>query len=182
MHHRRNNTGFTLVEIALALLVLGIGILSVVALFSSGLDANSKATEETQAALFADNVLNGLRSQSLRAAESNTWESFWNRFMDGSTNISSAAPGAWKTPPVVVGDGNLYTNIYATYAFHADTNTSIVHHALRYKLDVELHTPASTWTTNRANVTLFVWPGEYGATALKDGSVFYSEFNRFGEL
>ena len=56
-------SGFTLVEIALALLIVSVGLLSVFSLFPAGMTSNRKAIDETHAAFFADDVLNGLKAQ-----------------------------------------------------------------------------------------------------------------------
>jgi len=52
-HHRSRQTGFTLVEILLALLVLSVGLLGVLALFPVGIDSARRAVESTRSATIA---------------------------------------------------------------------------------------------------------------------------------
>ena len=56
--------GFTLVEVALSLLVISVGIVVLVGLFPAGLKANKASIDETRMALFAEEVLNGVRAAS----------------------------------------------------------------------------------------------------------------------
>ncbi len=56
--------GFTLVEIALAMLVISVGIVAILGLFPSGLEAGRRAENETRIALFAEDVLQGYKALS----------------------------------------------------------------------------------------------------------------------
>jgi len=60
---RARRAGFSLVETALAVAVVGIGILGVIGLFPAGLEMNRRAVNETYGALFAESVLYGVRAQ-----------------------------------------------------------------------------------------------------------------------
>ena len=77
MIYGQRDKGFTLVEVALALLVMAIGVLAVFSLLSAGLDASARAVDDTHAAMFADSVFNSLKSLSLNwgevEAKSNKW-------------------------------------------------------------------------------------------------------------
>ncbi len=53
--------GFSMVEVALALLVVSVGLTAIFGLFPSATTANKRAIQDTQIGLFADYVLNGLR-------------------------------------------------------------------------------------------------------------------------
>lgn len=57
----RKKGGFTLIEIALALVVIAIGLMGILSLVSVGLDSNLKSEHETRSALFAEECLNALR-------------------------------------------------------------------------------------------------------------------------
>ncbi len=54
--------GFNLVEVSLAVFVLSLGLLAVFGLFPAGLGMADNARQETQATIFADYVLGGLRA------------------------------------------------------------------------------------------------------------------------
>ena len=57
-------SGFSLVEIVLAILVLSIGVLVVIGLFPSGLQQSKKSIDETRAAMFAEQVLNSVKAKA----------------------------------------------------------------------------------------------------------------------
>ena len=56
--------GFTLLEVMVALAILGIGIVTVLELFSGSLRLGVKASRYTQAAIYAQNVMNRFFSQN----------------------------------------------------------------------------------------------------------------------
>ncbi len=60
----RRKRGFSLVEVCLAMLVVGLGLLSIFGLFPTGLAASEDAEADTTASLFANQVLNGLQAQA----------------------------------------------------------------------------------------------------------------------
>jgi len=57
------HAGFSLVETALAVGVVGIGLIGLVGLYPAGLEMSRRAVQETYGGLFAEAVLNGLRAQ-----------------------------------------------------------------------------------------------------------------------
>ena len=56
--------GFTLLEVMVALAILGLGIVTVLELFSGSLRLGVKASRHTQAAIYAQNVMSRFFSQS----------------------------------------------------------------------------------------------------------------------
>lgn len=188
-------SGFTLVEVALAVVVVALGILAVFGLLSAGLDQSSKAIAETEAAIFADNVFHGLGAISLALADIPTtvtnypWEAFWRAASFGMTNIPVTAPDAWEPvgASVVETDGLIHTNEYVsrTPTFRG-SSVSVKNHFMRYSLSVQLRdavpgggSKAGLWT-NRASCSLRVWRGRFGE--LKEPIVFYEEFTNPGDL
>lgn len=171
--------GLIMVEVALAMVVLAVGVLAVFILFSTGLDTQTKASSDTQAALFAESVFNTLRAESALASEAtNGWEDFWGEFAQGDRSVAVAAEGVWAGPGMVIGaHGVLYTNVYTNYSIRLHIETNIVDHALRYQMNV-----APDFPTNRAEVTLRVWEGVFGPTNGNDTAVFYTEFDDPGNL
>ena len=167
-----------MIEAALAIVVLAVGVLAVFVLFSAGLDTKTRASGDTQAALFADGVFDTLRAESAAASEQERWEGFWGAFADGTTNIPVAAAGVWVDSNMVVRAGGLYTNVYS---IPVGGTTTIVDHALRYQLLAEPEPPDSSWT-NRVNVTLKVWEGMFGATNGDSMAAFYTEIDNPGRL
>lgn len=64
---KRNARGFTLIEVLVAMVILGIGILGVTILFPAALRDSQRASGTTVAAVYADSVIDVLRAQGYRA-------------------------------------------------------------------------------------------------------------------
>ena len=62
LQQRRFETGFTLVEVLVALVVLSIGLLGVAGLQLVGLRGNLSASSRTQATYFADDIIDRMRA------------------------------------------------------------------------------------------------------------------------
>ncbi len=73
------NAGFSLVEVSLAILVAGVGLMAVFALFPSGLDAGRAAGQDVRAAQFAESFFGTLRAQAPRG----TWETLPDSNLSG---------------------------------------------------------------------------------------------------
>jgi Tfp pilus assembly protein PilV len=171
----KSRSAFTLIEIALAILLIALGILAMFSLLGAGLDTSNKASADAQAAIFADSVFNSLRAESQRAAEAElnnahpeSWTNFWISFKDGTTNIPVAFTELWESNMVIRGDG-LQTAVFGNVGTH------IVNHALRYTIAVQ---PRS----RSADVLLNIWDGQFGQTGDTNALIFYSEFRKEGDL
>jgi type II secretory pathway pseudopilin PulG len=70
MMKRFNNSGFTLIEVTFALLLMTLGLFSIFHLFPSGLRASVDANAYTRQAMFAEDCFASIRA---RAAKSNEW-------------------------------------------------------------------------------------------------------------
>jgi prepilin-type N-terminal cleavage/methylation domain-containing protein len=176
-----HNRGFTLVEIALALLVFSLGVLSVFLLFGRALDRETDALSYTRMALFGDSVLESLQSKSeylTETASSNEWVQFWEDLSDGQTQIVCAAAssnGVWEGEMSVAADG-LQTNFYYAYPLHGQNATGLLSHIIRYRMSVDVSGLAEDADEDLARVTLKVWEGEFGRIVDEDGVSFYTEF------
>lgn len=157
---------FSLVEVCLAILVLSIGMLALLSMFTAGLHQNKRSIDDTTAAFFAEEVFNGL----LAASEGDLVEDkiSWYAIGASITNLIVAAESAWGNPPEtldVIMDNKIHTNIYQ---FSDDTN--IVNQSFRYSLNVERKDRCTK------SASLCIYPGEFGST--NDPYVFYmSIFN-----
>ncbi len=162
-------------EIALALLVTSIGLLGMFALFPAGVQMNKTAIDETQAALFAEQVLNGVKAQ---AATSD-----WN-LVKNNINLPPPTPDVWIQPNSLrVGvTQNSYppthpnycdTLIYKTKGALAGDSNEYIDFGVRYRLEID-KIPNSF----RYAVRLMVRPGQYGTT---NTYVFYTELYNHGQ-
>lgn len=89
--------GFSLVEVCLAVLVVGLGLMSIFAMFPTGLAASESAAADTETGLFAEQVLWGLQAASAELSRSTNW-SDWNankfvvKDVDDTTEITMIPP------------------------------------------------------------------------------------------
>ena len=152
-------SGFSLVEISLALLIIGVGMLAILGLFPAGLDQNVRSIGDTHAALFAQEVFSSMRVQS----ETN-WAS-----LDSSATYAVSGSSNWFGPDAldVKLDNEIHVNIYS----HVDSsNVFFVDHAFRYQI---------TLTNDGFRIksaALRFWAGEFGTAS--NPALFYSEFYR----
>ena len=100
MMNRR--AGFSLVEVALAIMVIAVGLLSVFGLFPHGMESSRRALDETRAATFAEDTFNSLRVM----AQTSDWASLTHRF-------SIPAPDWWGNTYVWANHPYVLTNIYS---------------------------------------------------------------------
>jgi len=63
-HGQRGKRGFSLVEVSLAVLVVGLGILSIFGLFPTGLAASVDAAADTDTGLFANWAMTWIKAQA----------------------------------------------------------------------------------------------------------------------
>ena len=153
--------GFTLVEVALAVLAVGLGLITVFGLFPAGLQNASDDATDTRAGLFAGAVLSELRGAAVTNTTTVAWDNFINNTpslsVEGMTlTVNGAAPVAVKFPnkPAVADSPENY---------------------LRYTLSITtaLSGPPKTYAA-----TLVTCDGQYGAFSTQN--VFYTEFPFMG--
>jgi prepilin-type N-terminal cleavage/methylation domain-containing protein len=163
--------GFTLIEIALALLVTSIGLLALFGLFPVGLEANKAAADETRTAMFAEEVLNGVRAQAALQP--------WNAIA-ANIRLPPPTPDVWSDPDnlrvVVTGGGadNFETLVFeklGTRATASGQRESYRDFGVRYRLEIQ------DIDAYRKAVRLKVRPGEFGTT---NTYVFYTELYNSG--
>lgn len=155
----RRARGFTLVEVSLAILVVGLGLLAVFSLFPSGMNLSKSASDDTQAAMFAEEALNGMRAKIDGSA------SVWSNLSSSWQNVPTM--GMWTNANLLIitnTHGLIRTNIYKSWGGEED--------ALRYSLQF-----GTQYVDRVKSARLRVWAGRYGRT---DNPVeFYTEFYNF---
>lgn len=154
--------GFTLVEIALALLVVSVGLVAVMGLFPTGLSTNRQALDETQAVLFAEEVFSGLQASAMVTP----WEQIQ------SIELEPAGWANWDNRYdlfIQITGNSTLTNRYRVEVPGED---SYQNHAIRYRLRME---PIGS---RRMGVYLEVAPGEGGGRWFP----FYTEIFNHGRM
>ena len=192
-NHPNPRSAFTLVEIALATLVLSLGLLTLFGLGRLAMENAARAENETRTALFADNIFSSLRSVSedlCATGGPSAWAVFWTGFSNGTIPLPIPLPEAtaFSNPKnfsdQVWGNGSWCTNFfYARPDIHGpSTNAPISEWGVRFALEVELTNDfvAVPGTTNQARVTLHVAPGAYGT--ISESRTFFTLFTEHGTL
>ena len=148
MSWRANRGGFSLIEVSLAVLVVGLGLLSIFGLFPAGLKMSEDSIADTRAAMFAEYVFSDMREKAA-AAQWNEWNAAalkpdFISVLDAIQPIRFT-PGQSPTAPSQPHDPD----------------------CLRYRLHIENDGPKTA--------TLEVWDGQFGPTNTVQG-VFYTAF------
>lgn len=158
--------GFTLIEIALALLVASIGLMGILGLFPAGLQMSKSAVDETQAALFAETVLNGVRAQAATSR--------WDRIRNG-IDLPAPTPDVWNNPDQlrVRPTGNSFATLhYETPGSMSGGGSAYRDFSIRYRLQIV------DIDGLRKAVYLDVMPGEFGNSVTNE---FYMELYNHGQ-
>jgi len=198
---RGQRHGFTLMEVAIAVLVVGVGVLALFALISSGMDASARAIADTHAAMLASGIFNGLRAMAAtnaQAAAQNNNYSTWTNFWIGVSNAApvwAPAPQAWVPPPWTNFLYAVSTNRPVLLVFENQSqrglagNLGIQNFVVTYWLSVRPKPTTdfpSTWSA-----MLWIWPGrrnfdirnnEQWKKASSEALKFYTEFPCSGTL
>ncbi|HMP90587.1 MAG TPA: prepilin-type N-terminal cleavage/methylation domain-containing protein [Kiritimatiellia bacterium] len=158
---KHNREGFSLVEVALALMVTSLGMMAVFSLFPAGMSMNKRAIDDTQLSLFADDLFNGLRTA--------VWHENWSTLNPNNIRVTPTATSVWHTAggrlpaKIGVGEGVLIYE-FAEYP--------VVDLALNYKLDAGFVDNA---TRNRIYFRLELWNGEFKPANNVPPQLFYTE-------
>ena len=123
--------GFSLVEVALALLVASVGLMSVMSLFPVGMDASKKAIDESQCALFAEEIINGFRAQS--ELTNVTWSAL------DTLELERCTKHIWKDP-----DEKFKVGSSGGYIEYQYNGSDIVEYAIKYQISVGAGQKAGT--------------------------------------
>ncbi len=151
-----NKEAFTLVEVALATLVVGLGLLTIFSLFPSGLRAAEEATGDTRCGLFAEVMMNGLQANGMSVTN---WDDWCDRsWMYGELRFK-----------VLPGAATINTGVVSEVVFPQGGTDW-----LRYRLTLDLS------NSNRYWAVLEVEDGRFPSGILVYPSKFYTEFPYMG--
>lgn len=177
-----SQTGYSLVEVTLALLVVAIGLTATFALFPEGLRATRAAVDDTEIAMFAEYVFTTLDLTA--AKKGGNYGSGWsiNDTDDFKSLMLSRYASAAKFQ--LEADGNVHTFYWipdyygmASGDYQATELRDFWTSAFTYVLDIAVSTWKGYGTGVPAYAVLKVWPGEYpgGVTPKGEPRVFYRE-------
>jgi hypothetical protein len=193
-----------LIELAVAAMVIAIGLLALLGLAHIGERAVADAENETRAALFADEIFTTLRLYSDQVsthADHQGWLDFWTRVSKGELifpvamnpdemdRLEDTDWRQWGLSPTLVADGTgldaqIHTNVWA---FEEDQ--SVPDFAFQYRLmisrpisggGVPFLQPGDSFPTNTVWATLHVWNGKHRRHA--EPFTFYTHFGDPGGL
>ena len=104
--HRRPR-GFSLIEVLLAIFILGIGIIGIAALFPAGIAQQQRSVDDVMGPIVANNALSILRSK-LRQNDFGSWEDFGFPYPPEYQQMPSGGqiPGdwLWRRPAIMYAD------------------------------------------------------------------------------
>lgn len=153
---RRRSSGFSLIEVTLALLVVGVGLLALLGLFPVGLRESGLATADTSQSIFANGVLNAIHAN---AAE-----------------ITNKVD--WVNPSLTAFTHDIYSGI-STGAVQTIVNANgIPGNIIRYKLDIGYVDPAKY---NQVIRYAAIRVAENKFSNIDNNPVYYTEFRYGGE-
>ncbi len=170
---KNRKDGFSLIEVNMAVLVVGLGILVLFGLFPAGLREGENGALDTHCALFAESVLEGLRQEA--HSESNPW--LWSE---------------WAKLDVFINNFTVDFNgvtIKGSNSQNADGSTvssalefpqgAVPKTYIRYIMEISGKEDGLTRAVN-----LWVWSGEYSSgddKTFKRQSEWYSTKYVYGE-
>lgn len=150
----QNRAGFTLIEVNMALLVVGLGLVALLGLFPVGLRESGLASADTTEAIFATRVLNAIQGNAGEITKWTDWESN-DSFTQGIKIDSTPLKGDGKVQKIINANG-------------------VAGNVIRYVLNLG----AVTDTGNRIRyAAIRVADDEY--SAVTNNVVYYTEF-RYG--
>ena len=163
--------GFSLVEVCLAIAVVGIGLLGVFSLFPAGLQMNKRNTDATVSAMFAEDVFHRLHAT-----------------FDGNIAYWDGDVADWKTLEVPITARTFWSNEGDTIKFSDKINSveyvtdkdgpnELKHIALRYhcRFYDDGDFPRVRWAR------LAVWNGEFGSSNDSNAYIFTTAFYDYGQ-
>jgi prepilin-type N-terminal cleavage/methylation domain-containing protein len=126
----RRRRGFSLIEVNMALLVVGIGLSALLGLFPAALRESGLATADTAQAMFADQVLNMLHANAASITNWSAWNSGFGGFI---TNTTAEVTDDARVPV----QGGTYHTLIGDGVSHTIDNYLVAHNSIEYRLTFE---------------------------------------------
>lgn len=163
-------SGYSLVEISLALLVIAVGFLTAFALFPEGLNQARRSVQETEIAAFAGFVFSGLDLET--AITNDTWSSTFEAGLELMHSHSLQLAGQPRVR--VFNNWNTISNFWWIPNFYAGPQLKLYQYKtalFTYNLRI-----GSIPGRDARYARLEVWPGQYATRPAWPGKVFYREY------
>lgn len=148
----KKKSGFSLIEVNMAVLVIGLGILVLFGLFPAGLREGENGMVDTHCALFAESVLEGLRGEVHNNANFTNWNN-WRNIGSFIIAVNGANIGLSKPIKCSNAKDKDGRTVSTALLFPANSNPESY---IRYIMEVSGDQDGMTRTVN-----LWVWSGEY---------------------
>lgn len=177
MNHACNmdKTGFSLVEVNLAIVLIAVGMLTLFTLFPVGLRESEYSVMDTHEASFADNMMSAMKGNAMDISSYEDWldmETFCYLLVDGTEpRLVTPTPGTaqgWPADTIYVGE----LSGIGTGVPYPDVN--LVKYAprlIRYRLIVK---SVGSGPSQKYHIELWVRSGKYGQLE-ETSSVFMTE-------
>ncbi len=170
---RNRRGGFTLIETALALLAIGLGLMAIFGLGRIGLQTTKESDNDTRCVQMADAVFETLREYNARFVDSTrtnsasgSWFQQWQSVIANTQQIPFPAVANMNASP------NRVLKVYTQFASTYDENAlSLLDWNPRYELAIEPNNASYVaGDVNMLLVTLVIYP---------DGDTYSSEYRFF---
>ncbi len=172
-----SRSGFSLVEVSLAMLVVALGVMTVFALFPQALDSGRRATEAGEVACFASYVFSAMEAVDV---STNAWR--FSTFGNVNIQKTHALAEVFGNQPILeehdASDPGFFFWTPSWYGNEADDYWAIAKYAVAsftYTLEYGDGPAGQT-----KYVRLEVWPGDKRAQVssgqFRRGTVFYREY------
>lgn len=164
------SSGFSLIEIILAMVVIGIGAITILGLFPSGMKANKASIDETEASIFAEETFGMYRT--LLRNSTNLWSSIENLNEDDAPAAKNKE--LWKDASdlIAIPDNNINTVKFQRKDREGND------HTLRYQFEIDAL--ASDHSGRTKTMKLWIWPNEFGDSPQTNALFFYSTIYNHG--
>ena len=139
--HERRTTGFTLIEVLLAMLLFSVGFFALFGIFPHALNQNKRSMDVTKAALFAESVNAGIQGNAMNITS-------WSVWTDPDELQSQLSANLW---PQVVMDGttnavqfpstNLLHGTWLRYRFDITSDASNIFQTIGLYIDMGTNGP-----------------------------------------
>ena len=176
---KTRNRAFTLIETALAMLAIGLGLLGLFGLGRLGLHSNKETEHEQRCVLMADAVFETLREYNARFVEEartnhmqQSWDDLWKNTVSSDNSIPFPPVANMYSSRPSSSSGNLYLRFETQLApAFKEKDISLEEWNPRYGLFVQdKYNSLVTGTVNLKQATLVIYP---------DGDTYSSEYRIF---